>query len=235
VLNTLDTKTPEIVRRLRQGERPLRLEGVSIINGIPVNEVGMRQAGVKQGIIAQWQDVFNRVSASVRELGDGKVILQDVGDPASPAARQTGEQHLLEALESGPTAIVLIAHSDGLTINLPDGSRFDVSQLSPEAMAKIRQNAPDVLLLSCRTGSVRDGRALARGLLDAGARRVVAPIEDVGAEDATNILRRFLKNAQRGATFDDAIDDALLEEGGHAYRNFIGLLPGSPDSRYNLG
>jgi hypothetical protein len=132
---------------------------------------------------------------------------------------------LLAALQTDPVVVVLVAHSDGVTIYLPDGSQFEVASLSAEVRQAIARNAPVVWLFSCRTGSIQGGQSLVQGLLDAGATSVIAPVSDVEAEGSAVALEQFLDGISKGQILLEALKEALGDAMGVCYQNHLGRAP----------
>lgn len=212
VYRTQGTDVEAILRRRQRLESlKINLADVAVLNGIPDTADGVEKIGMNVGDTAKWRAANDRWRTTVEKRG--------------AVATSANADTLLAALGSNPVVVVLVAHSDGVSIYLPDSSRFDVTSLSAEVRQAIARNAPVVWLFSCRTGSIRDGQSLAQGLLDAGASSVIAPVGNIEAEGSAAVLDRFLEGISKGKLLLDALDDALRDALGVWHENRLGRAP----------
>lgn len=214
VYQTQDTDVEAILRRRqRLNEMQVSLADIAVLNGIPDTVVGVEEIGMNSADTTQWRAAHDKWRTTVEKRGAAITL-------ASADA-------LIAALELKPLVVVLVAHSDGYAIYLPDGSQFSVQSLSAEVRQTIARNAPLVWLFSCRTGSMKDGQSLAQELLRAGAAGVVAPDSDIEAETSAEVLGRFLDGIAKGQRLLDALGDALKGRDGWWFRRIIGRAPSS--------
>ncbi len=212
VYRTQGTDVEAILRRRqRLNEMKVSLADIALLNGIPATEEEVQKVGKSTKDTARWLAIHNKWRAMVEKRGI--------------TAASASADALLAALESNPLVVVLVAHSNGYAILLPDGSEFDIKSLSPEVRQAIARNAPVVWLFSCRTGSIQDGQSLAQGLLDLGATSVIAPVSDIKAEESAVVLERFLDAISKGKPLMEALDDALKSAMGNMQENRLGRAP----------
>lgn len=174
--------------------KPPRPEDTSIIAALPGGDTAAlreqltklqldpSEASAWQGIREQWQQMV-RTSGFAQSLSD---------TPSSARIEQS--------LQERAKTLVLVAHSDGKTMYLPDGSRFEPDKLSPSAQEAIRRNRPVVILIGCQLAKIHEGGSFARRLLELGASAVIAAPGEVGAQSTTLVVERFLFHSKQSGT-----------------------------------
>lgn len=218
VLTALNPDSAAILARLRADRPPLTIKDVSVINGLPSTEKSFA-AGDMAGAWESWKNLAPAVSTVARDAG-----VEPIESSPDASAAKGGDKvaaRAIKELMNKKGVLFVYAHSDGAAIYLGDGLWLDASRLDADTISKIRANSPDVILLSCETGGLADGRNLARALLDAGAHSVIAPRKKVGVLDANRMLERFLLEVNNGAKFEEARDRMLQLEGKSEYDIFV--------------
>lgn len=142
---------------------------------------------------------------------------------------ETPSEQIQSALTTSSSVLVVVAHSDGNQIYLPDGTTFNPASLSPEAISAISKQRPLIIFLSCDTATPINGspslaqRLLDLGQPDLGPRMVIAPNGKLTAEFANRLLQEFFQNLQS--------DPDALKSFRQALRSVYpdGLIPGNDD------
>ncbi|GAB4502699.1 MAG: hypothetical protein Fur0035_22540 [Anaerolineales bacterium] len=120
-------------------------------------------------------------------------------DSAGFAPRAASAAEVQAALAGKASVLLMVAHSDGTTIYLPDGSKFSPTELTAGQKEAIAAQSPLVILLSCETGAAAPGQpSFSQRLLELGPRMVVSPNGRIALSDAQKVLKNFLDNARTG-------------------------------------
>lgn len=191
---------------LRAG--PLLPGNTLIYLGIPRDHEELQAAGIRQGW-KPWDGVAQKWEKPVRRLKF---------EVASRGKRMA--QQIEKALRKKDNVVIVIAHSDGEKIYLPDGT-----QLAPGKREEVLQSRPIVILVSCKTALVTRVTSLAKKLLDRGAKAVIAPYKDIYADDAALLeyLLEFSNEAVReGGRFIEILFRAIEASGAKFFRLLIG-------------
>jgi len=180
-LNVEEVEEARILRNLSAISNPVTFNSgnARIINGLPSPE-DVRKIDPNQdpSLWVGVRDTFNSLIAQA-----GYTLL---GDP--PAMQ------IKSALSESPSVLILVAHSDGQKIYLPDGTPFDVSALTEQEKQNIFARQPLVILLSCNTATSDLGVSFAQRLLDVGPSMVIAPNGKLAVQDVQDILKSFFAN-----------------------------------------
>ena len=109
---------------------------------------------------------------------------------------------------------MVVAHSDGFAIHLPNGETVGVADLE-QVKDAIRLNHPRVFLFSCETARVQNVQSFAKVLLDYGADAVAAPVSKVAATEALDVFKSFLSFAvsESPLPVGQAFEKALVHTG----------------------
>jgi len=129
----------------------------------------------------------------------------------------------LEALQKKQLSIVIVAHSDGLTIRLPDGGSITAADLTA-VHEQIRANRPLVFLFSCDTARTIGASSFAKILLDQGARAVIAPVTKIAAKEAVGVIESFVRSVtgkSKPGSLERAFENANTETGSRAMEVWI--------------
>ncbi|MGA9347231.1 MAG: CHAT domain-containing protein [Anaerolineae bacterium] len=209
IWRTYGTEVEKILSRLEfQRQLFTQLEDIVFLNGAPIDDDGLRAIKKEGESAAEWREIHT--------------LWKLVAEAYKVEERVASEEALIEALQTKPQVVVLVAHSDGLTIYFPDRTYFDAKRLSDEVVAKIRDNGPIVCLFSCKTGSINNQEGLAKALIEAGAQGVIAPAGDIGARTSSDVLRRFLEGVAKGQSFLESLWNAIRASD---LQNWIGRRP----------
>ncbi|MBI5823906.1 MAG: hypothetical protein HZB18_07765 [Chloroflexi bacterium] len=174
-------------------------ENARAINGIPRPEETSNPDAWYSDNDQTWQAQFDKLFTGI------------------PSQTATSEQVRKVLLEK-PLVLIVVAHSDGQDIYLPDGTRFNPQSLSQEERDKIAENKPLVILLSCETAVRERGEAsFAQKLLESGPRVVIAPNGTIRVKDAHAILQSFLGHPNVGSNALLAFYEAVKS----VYRDLI--------------
>jgi hypothetical protein len=156
--------------------RPFRLDDVGVVNALPRSEDDLQRLGFDRSDWHSWEPLarqFDQVtSVNVTEW-------------------QPTKANVVAALETKKTVVIVVAHSDGVSLFLPNGETFRVSDLE-SAREAIRANAPDVFLFGCDTARITETPSIAHQLLELGAASVIAPVTKISATDALGLFAAFL-------------------------------------------
>ena len=130
------------------------------------------------------------------------------------ASRET----VLQALTQKENVIVLVAHSDGETLFMPDprpnGTTISGAYLR-EHREEIAANSPFVYLFCCEAGDLSNLENFASTLLDCGAAGVVASQTILGAAEGRKMLGRLLEEDRGAPPIEDfwqAVRDTEFSE-----------------------
>ena len=129
-------------------------------------------------------------------------------EPATVQPEKKLAQRMEEAFKDKAAVLIVVAHSDGEKIYLPDGTYFSPDELSQDARDAIAANRPVVILVSCQTAQMNDTRSLAKKLIDLGARFVVAPKGNIPAVSTVEFLKSFFENSAKNQRIPDALWNA---------------------------
>jgi hypothetical protein len=121
----------------------------------------------------------------------------------------TGEasrEAVLDALTHKENVIVIVAHSDGKTLFMPDprprGTTISADYLR-EHREQITANSPFVYLFSCEAGDLANLENFASTLLECGAAGVVASQTILGAAEGRTMLSRLLDEKRGEPPIED--------------------------------
>ena len=125
---------------------------------------------------------------------------------------------------------MVLAHSDGFSIRLPNGELIDVKDLE-QIKDAIRANHPRVFLFSCETARVNDVQSFAKSLLNYGAEAVAAPVTKLSVQEALEVFQSFLNSAVSSTptSIDEAFEKALRETQRRMMEIWVGELLTSGD------
>lgn len=191
---------------------PFSTETAAIINGIPLPE----QLG-NVHLPTENSEAWNGLQEEFNIL-IGQAGFIDFARPGSAIQIQS-------SLSSRSSVLIVVAHSDGFRLYLPDGTPFAIEELSEEQKRDIAQQAPFVVLFSCDTAALNGGSSFSQKLLDLNARMVVAPNGKLPVDGAYEILKAFLANPKRNTDALEALHEAIRK----IYPD--GLLPGKDGRR----
>ncbi len=166
---------------------PLTLDKTAIYLGIPKDEQELEAIGKSRDNWRGWASIAARWEKLVTDMEFG----------VAPRGVSM-DQQVQQSLQEMDNVVIVVAHSDGEKIYLPDGT-----QLTPREWNEALRAHPLVILVSCETGSVTQVSSLAKTLLDKGARTVAAPDKEVYVND--DALLYYLLGFSR---------EAAPEEGG---------------------
>ena len=154
-------------------------ETARVINGIPLQDevVNVDPNQNPDG----WIGMKDALSATITEAG-----YTQIDKPSSTQIKS--------ALGEAPSVLIVVAHSDGQKLYLPDGTQFDLAALSGQDRLAIAARNSLVILLSCDTAASTDGVSFAQRLLELGPRMVIAPNGNIKVEKANDIMREFFEN-----------------------------------------
>jgi len=173
------------------------------INGVPRPEEA-EVAGSRSGL--WYVEADNEGSPTWKTSFDELFTQPGLGIPSQSA---TSEQ-VRKVLSEKQSVLIVVAHSDGQDIYLPDGTKFNPESLSQEERALIAANKPLVVLLSCETAVREQGEtSFAQRLLETGPRVVIAPNGTIKVSDAHAILQSFFENPKVGSNALLAFYEAL--------------------------
>jgi hypothetical protein len=186
-------------------------ENTAIINGVPNNPSELGQIGLENSDWGQWDGIYQTWNDAA-----GKNGFSVSGNTAQDA---------LSAFETSSNIVIVVAHSDGYSIFFPDGSSLSVDDIS-NIRDNLRENEPLVLLFSCETAKVDEGLAsFAEGLVNLGAKAVVAPVSTIGARSSSLLLENFLKASIEGLSPVEALRRAIQETNNPSLETWVGMLP----------
>jgi len=175
----------ELLRKTSQG---FDSQNASMINAIPKPE----EAETVRSRRGLWYvESDNEASQTWWSSFDELIAQPAIAIPARPA---TNEQ-VGKALSEDLSVLIVVAHSDGKDIYLPNGIKFNPENLSPEEKVQIAQKKPFIILLSCDTAApLGEDTSFAQKLLETGPRVVIAPNGKLKVSDAYDVLRYFLED-----------------------------------------
>lgn len=175
-----------------QGTLSMNPENTAVFNGIPRDRDELENIQVASGEWALWKGISQTWDKSISEYG------YQAERAESDLARQ-----IERALQEYENIVIIVAHSTGEVVYLPDGSILDPDQFDDQARAAIQRNRPTVIMISCETAKLGRIESFAKKLLDMGAKAVIAPDSEVGARSTSQLLQRLFEFSQQG--------DGLLE------------------------
>jgi hypothetical protein len=151
----------------------------------------------------------------IRKLWDD-AIQQEQFTTVRAQAGLSLQRQFEQSLQQGGDVIILIAHSDGVRIYLPDGT-----QITPSQWNEVLRNRPTIIAIGCDIAQITEMTSLAKIFVDKGAAAVFAPTLQVAA-DNTKFLSLFLKYSKSEKMFLDALRKAIEDSGLHFFRLLIG-------------
>ena len=190
IAETLDENRIRINVNILRNPRGFDLANLNVINGVPQPE----DAGAAGSRPELWYvESDNKDSKTWKTAFDDLLVRFMFGSSLQSPANQQVEKSLSE----DRLVLIIVAHSDGRDVYLPDGTKFNPDNLSQEDKARIAQQKPLVILLSCDTAASLDGDvSLAQKLLEAGPSAVIAPNGTLNVSDAYSILKSFLERSR---------------------------------------
>jgi hypothetical protein len=189
---------------------PVALNSIEVLDGMPSTEEHLRAVGLPTDEAPAWAELRGSLDDALRPL---------MGSGTSVASKA----RFLEALQTKQLSIVIVAHSDGLTIRLPDGSSITTADLAA-VREHIRANRPLVFLFSCDTARTIGTSSFAKILLDQGARAVIAPVTKIAAKEAIGVIESFVRSVtstSKPGSLERAFEKANTETGSRAMEVWI--------------
>lgn len=181
-VETMDER--RVSENLAKLDQPLTFtpQTASVLNGIPLPD-DLPKVKLNPQDASLWAGKRDEFSSLI------------AGAEFAPSMGSAAE--IQSALAGKASVLLVVAHSDGTTIYLPDGSEFTPESLTPEQKQAIGAQSPLVILLSCETGAAAAGQpSFAQQLLETGPRMVVSPNGRIALSDAQKILKNFLQGAK---------------------------------------
>jgi hypothetical protein len=175
--------------------------GSSVLNGIPAPaETNKPQLWYNEEQSQTWRESF------------GNLLTETGSNISGITSRSATSEQVRKALTENLSVLIVVAHSDGKQIYLPNNESFALSSLSDAEKQIIAEKKPLVILLSCDTAA-REGveASFAQRLLEIGPRAVIAPNGEIKVTDAYQILQHYLRNSKNIQNPLQAIFDALKE------------------------
>lgn len=143
-----------------------------------------------------------------KDFLDQKIAQAGFGTFLQPATLE----RVKKALSTFPSVLIVVGHSDGQYIYLPDGTKFSPGSLSRQEVEKIAANHTLLLFVDCEIAAKLNGEAsLSQQFLELGFRQVVAPNGTIRVQDANDILQAFLENPDRESNALQAFIQAVLK------------------------
>lgn len=178
--------------RERPGIDPSR---TSLINGVPKPSETSNPVAWYDENSQAWKSTFDR-------------LFEQIG--STFISRNATNEQIRKALTEDLSVIIVVAHSDGREIYLPNDASFNLLDLSDEEQKKIKAQNPLVILFSYETAAPVDGdTSFAQKLLEMGPRSVIAPNGILQVRDAHDILKSFLKSPMKDSNAVQALVDAI--------------------------
>jgi hypothetical protein len=119
---------------------------------------------------------------------------------------EASREAVLQALTEKENVIVIVAHSDGKTLFMPD-PRPDGTTISADYLREHREeitaNSPFVYLFSCEAGNLANLENFASTLLECGAAGVAASQSVLGAAEGRTMLSRLLDEKRGQPPIED--------------------------------
>ena len=201
--NRLATNMRESAQRSR-----LSTDNTVILNSSPRNQEQYHRIFREDQNARHWPAWGNEA-----ELWDGAVESNGFA-----MTQEASQEALVRALSQSKNVIVVLAHSDGEDIFMPEppptGSRVSADYLR-EHQAEIEANAPFVYLFSCQAGRLSNLRNFASTLIDCGASGVIASQSDLGSAEGRRLLGRILGEGRGTPPIEDyfrAMDELSFRE-----------------------
>jgi YD repeat-containing protein len=159
----------------------------SVINGVPLPNQ-LKQIGRESDDPGIWLDEDlipwkNRI--------DEIITQSKFTSSTAPSAAQ-----ITSAFSTNPSILFIVTHFDKTELRLPDGSTYNLLNLSKEEKRAIAANHPLVVLLSCDTATPDTGDSFAQQLLELGPYMVIAPNGEISVKDAYRITEAFSQYAK---------------------------------------
>lgn len=179
-------------------------QNTRIILAVPSGADELRQAQLDPAEAGRWQ---GQAEAYKQIAGQGGFDYAATGGNTG----LTLAQQIELALANTANVLIVVGHSDGQRIYLPDGASFSPADVSPEVAAAIEKNRPAVILFSCQTSKITNAPSLAKKLLDLGARLVIAPEKNIPVTLTRDVLSTLFKYSAQGANIVDAMIQTLRQ------------------------
>ena len=152
------------------------------------------------GIKKIWDDTIQQEQYSIVKTQEGLSL----------------QQQFEQSLRESDNVIIVIAHSDGVSIYLPDGT-----QVTPSRWNEVLRNRPTIIAIGCDIAKITEMTSLAKTFVDKGATAVFAPTIQIEANN-TEFLSLFLKYSKSEKMFLDALRKAIEDSRLHFFRLLIG-------------
>jgi len=201
VFRSVSLDTEKIGRNLADwANSPMLQPGqVVVLNGLPQSAEELQRLDMPGEAWDQWQSLHQRFEEAIPP----QILPVTESTSATKVA-------FLDSLQHKPALVMIVAHSDGYSIWLPNGERVDAKDIAAVGEA-IRSNRPRVFLFSCETARLDDVQSFAKVLLDHGATAVAAPVTRLPVEEALEVFQSFMGSAVREipVRINEAFEDAL--------------------------
>lgn len=202
----------------------LQPDQIKILNALPQSGEQLQRLDIPGETWDRWQGLHGKFEQAIPQ----QIINKTQGTNATKAA-------FLDALQNKQCVIMVVAHSDGFSIKLPNGETVDVKDLE-QIKDAIRTNRPRVFLFSCETARLNNVQSFAKTLLDYGAEAIAAPVTKLSVQEALDVFHSFLNFAVSGATplsINEAFEKALRETGRKMMEVWIAKVLTGTDALYN--
>jgi hypothetical protein len=185
------------------GSPTLRPDQIKVLNGLPQSAEQLQLLDLPGESWDRWQNLHGEFEQAIPQ----QVLDKMQGTGATKAA-------LLDALQHKQCVLMVVAHSDGFSIRLPNGELVSVQDLE-QIKESIRANRPRVFLFSCETARLNNLQSFAKVLLDYGAEAIAAPVTKLSAQEALSVFQIFLNSAvsTNKVSINEAFEKALQQTG----------------------
>jgi hypothetical protein len=177
---------------------PLLPGTVAVFNALPQSSEELRHLELPESTWDSWRNLHEQFEQAIpRSLLD------------TLASTVVTKTTFLSGLQQHPAVLMIVAHSDGFSIWLPNGERVNAEDIAAVGEA-IRANRPRVFLFSCETARIDDVQSFAKVLLDHGAAVVAAPVTKVPVEEALVMFESLMDSAvkQTPLRINEAFEEA---------------------------
>jgi YD repeat-containing protein len=176
---------------------PVSPDSTGIIIALPRgNQTQLQEqlanAGLNASRSSEWQGIYDQYQQVIQKNEFAKSLSPNVGL----------DEQIIRSLQQRDKTMILVAHSDGKAVYLPDrpGSTFEPNKLDQATKDAIRNNRPVIILLSCEAANTSAGNSLAYQLVELGATAVIASPGQVGARAPSQLIDRFLYYSRQPGT-----------------------------------
>ena len=205
--NTEDLDESQILKKLEGLKNPPHLSpfDASVIMGAPSSDpVQVEAANLDPEDSKAWDGVGEAIVEMAQRHGYLPVTVSD---------QVILSERIKDALQKKATVLIVVAHSDGQRIYLPDGTYFSPEDLEKdiEAVQAIQERQPVVILAGCQTAKMKDLPSLAKQIVDLGALFVVAPEGDISAWEVVDYLDLLFSYSSEGQNIIEAVENINRE------------------------